>query len=259
MITAERMIQICSALPQRWLSKESFHNFGEIDSSSDVDYSADQMLKVSHQPFDFTSTTEMTSLLNLAWIFNGQHGRVLEFGCGIGRLFRRLPVNLRAEAVGVDIDADSIAQSQAKIKPGTFRVIDAIKPLQFKDGHFAWSYAFSVFTHMSSDHEQFWLRELTRVTSGPVIISVHGLPFLAQCETWKNCLEGFARIIEAGFHCVDGVNDHLLKHVDSRIYKDTSHTPDNIVDSWGKVVDVQAVIPGGFGGTHDAVVVRRKK
>jgi len=60
-------------------------------------------------------------------------GRLLDFGCGWGRIYR---VFLRdtPELVGVDIDGRCIAACQAAMPCGSFQVCEPEPPLSFPDG-----------------------------------------------------------------------------------------------------------------------------
>jgi SAM-dependent methyltransferase len=91
--------------------------------------------------------------------------RVLDFGCGAGRVLRHLPevVGDAGELHGVDIDGPSIAWLQANTSP-TLRAVccDELPRLPYPDGCFDLVYALSVFTHLVQ-HWAGWLLELRRV------------------------------------------------------------------------------------------------
>lgn len=256
----ERLLSVFRSMSQQWICSRPFVQEMEPATDISAQFRTQDLSKVTWNTEVDSSISEMQSVLNIAALWGVKSGSALDFGCGIGRLFRRLPRKFRIGSVGVDIDGSSIETARSAIgSEGFFVQIQHDSSLPFEDDLFAFCYSCSVFTHMSLESQVFWLRELTRVTKGPVIISVHGPTFLADCKTWINCPDGLFGIIRSGHHCVDGVNQELLKHVDPAIYKDTSHMPYFVIDFWSKYVTVDAVIPGGFGGSHDAVVVREKK
>jgi SAM-dependent methyltransferase len=96
------------------------------------------------------------------WSFDGK--RVLDFGCGAGRVMRHFEAEAEvAEFVGCDIDADSIEWAGRHLSP-PFRFFTNAEwpPLPLEDESVDLAYAFSVFTHLT-DNWSAWLLELHRV------------------------------------------------------------------------------------------------
>ena len=103
--------------------------------------------------------------------------RLLDFGCGAGKVLRHLTAEARAgEVWGCDIDRDSIAWLQKNLCPPfrAFIVSDDCK-LPQPDGYFDLVYAISVFTHITEDWAR-WLLELHRVLTrdGVAIVTFLG-------------------------------------------------------------------------------------
>jgi ubiquinone/menaquinone biosynthesis C-methylase UbiE len=102
--------------------------------------------------------------------------RVLDFGCGAGRMIRWLKdAALSCEIWGADINANYIFWCQQHLSPPfNFVVTTTLPHLPFEDGYFDMIYAGSVFTHVD-DLARTWLLELRRVTSvqGRLYITVH--------------------------------------------------------------------------------------
>jgi SAM-dependent methyltransferase len=91
-------------------------------------------------------------------------GRVLDFGCGAGRLLRYLLENSTAgQLEGCDIDERCIAWLSARL-PAPHQVFRCgeLPPLARPDGHYRLIYATSVFSHLAGTWAQ-WLSELHRV------------------------------------------------------------------------------------------------
>ncbi|MEQ8749693.1 MAG: class I SAM-dependent methyltransferase [Amphiplicatus sp.] len=108
--------------------------------------------------------------------------RILDLGCGAGRVIRHLPKLTAAELYGVDYNP-SLAGWCAKNLKGDFRRNELRPPLAFPDSHFDIVYLISVFTHLRIPTQREWLAELARVTrpGGVVLITFHdvdqpGLP-----------------------------------------------------------------------------------
>ncbi|MDB4522101.1 class I SAM-dependent methyltransferase [Gammaproteobacteria bacterium] len=73
--------------------------------------------------------------------------RVLDIGCGIGRLTRRLD-QLAGEAIGVDVSAGMV-QKAGQFNPDiTFQQISGVDLKSFPDNHFDFVFSFIVFQHL---------------------------------------------------------------------------------------------------------------
>lgn len=94
----------------------------------------------------------------------GAGHRVLEFGCGYGRVLRWFPdLAAAAEVWGVDLDAGRIAWCRANLPPSVRVATCTTAPhLPFPDASFDLLYACSVIPHISELADA-WLLELRRV------------------------------------------------------------------------------------------------
>jgi SAM-dependent methyltransferase len=92
--------------------------------------------------------------------------KVLEWGCGPGRLIRHMAAlapERELQLSGADYNPESIAWCRANL-PGIAFVENALNPpLPFPDATFDAVYNFSVFTHLSESVQRDWVRELSRV------------------------------------------------------------------------------------------------
>jgi SAM-dependent methyltransferase len=109
--------------------------------------------------------------------------RVLDFGCGCGRLLR----HLGPTAVGVDIDEQAVAWVTANLEADA-HTIGEVPPLPFEDGAFDVVVASSVLTHLT-DLWAPWLLDLHRVLApgGLLVASFFGeayAPILAPDLDW---------------------------------------------------------------------------
>ena len=102
--------------------------------------------------------------------------RILEFGCGAGRMIRHLPeIALNAELWGVDISAELIRWCIENLTPAIhFATTTVVPHLPFEDRYFDLIFCGSVFTHIE-DIQESWLLELGRVLrpSGKLYITIH--------------------------------------------------------------------------------------
>jgi SAM-dependent methyltransferase len=105
---------------------------------------------------------QILDILPADWSFQGT--RVLDFGCGAGRLLRHFLIEAEtAEFHGCDIDAESIEWLERQLSPPVHVFRNAENPpLPFEDGTFDLVIATSVFTHLS-DTWSSWLVEMHRL------------------------------------------------------------------------------------------------
>ena len=84
--------------------------------------------------------------------FRFEHGQVLEFGCGSGRILRHFARCAHAcQFSGVDIDADAIQWSREHLTFAEFHTIESLPPTALGDATFDAAYSYSVFTHLPLD------------------------------------------------------------------------------------------------------------
>ncbi len=106
-------------------------------------------------------------------------GRILDFGCGCGRVLRHFAGENGPEFHGADCNRTAIAWCQAHLPFAQCRTNDLAPPLSYGDGAFDLIYSFSIFTHLDADLQARWMRELHRVLApgGLLLISLHGDAF----------------------------------------------------------------------------------
>ena len=104
----------------------------------------------------------LESVLPDDWTWQGK--RVLDFGCGVGRVLRQFaPEAGEAEFWGCDLDKPSLEWLEASLSPPfNFFESGEAPGLPQPDGSFDLIYAYSVYTHFT-DNWAGWLREHHRV------------------------------------------------------------------------------------------------
>ena len=101
--------------------------------------------------------------------------RILDFGCGVGRMIRIFnDVAEQCEIWGVDVRAEYIIWCQRHLSPPfNFATTTTFPHLPFEDRYFDLVYGGSIFSHIS-DLADAWLLELRRVTrpNGRIYITI---------------------------------------------------------------------------------------
>jgi SAM-dependent methyltransferase len=110
--------------------------------------------------------------------------RVLDFGCGCGRLARWLSALPQGVLAGCDYNPELVAWCAENLDFMETRVSALEPPLQFGDGEFDLIYALSVFTHLPEEMQKTWLAELHRVLrpGGLLFFTVSGEGFRDKLE-----------------------------------------------------------------------------
>jgi SAM-dependent methyltransferase len=121
-------------------------------------------------------TSQMLAIVEQSGFSFAGRGRILDFGCGDGRLIRHLHhLAERWEIWGADISADRIYWCSENLSPPFNFVVNTKAPhLPFKDGSFDFIFCGSLFTHID-DLAKAWLLELHRLLSpdGRLYVTIH--------------------------------------------------------------------------------------
>jgi SAM-dependent methyltransferase len=102
--------------------------------------------------------------------------RVLDFGCGTGRVVRQWS-KLKGTAVfGCDYNARSVAWDKENLPFASFSVNYLEPPLPYSAGFFDLVYSVSVFTHLPEPLQRPWMEEMHRVLApgGILVLTLSG-------------------------------------------------------------------------------------
>jgi SAM-dependent methyltransferase len=220
-------------------------------------------LELVHRVFDLSNTEDplgqyermgrdtheqILHLLPRDWSFEGK--RVLDFGCGAGRVLRHfLAEASEAELWGTDIDRASVAWLEQHLSPPLQVVLAGERPpLPFGDGHFDLIWAVSVFSHLTDLWAE-WLLELHRILDdGGILIATlvdrRGAEMLADVQ-WDEERIGMNRLKHANpWDCGGPVVLHsewwLRAH-------------------WGRAFEIEGIHRPQRPATHGDWVVLRKR
>ena len=198
------------------------------------------------------ATNVHDALRSLGMDLTADH-RVLDFGCGCGRVFRWLrELRDRCSYHGVDIDAEAIDWCRRNLAGlGEFVRNETSPPLPFPDGHFDFVYSISVFTHLPEDMEFQWLGELSRVTKrgGALLLTVHGEALFPAASPGR-----MRRFLDSGYCYWVGANTPGLPD----FYQTSFHTSEFVRRRWSEFFEVVEIIPKGIASHQDAVLCRKR-
>ena len=93
--------------------------------------------------------------------------------------------------------------------------------------------------------------------NGICILSYHGICSSIQ-TAWGNNPAELSAFFERGYRVAHAPNRDLVPEVPENLYCDVAYTPSYVEANWGKVVDIQMNLLGGFSGFQDIIVFKRK-
>jgi SAM-dependent methyltransferase len=178
--------------------------------------------------------------------------RILEWGCGPGRIVRHISRAFEPVAplvYATDYNRDTIMWCRGMLPNIQFETNGLLPPLPFPEAVFDCVYCISVFTHLSEESHHQWLKEIRRVLApgGIALITTHGDRFRSKL------LASERELYDAGKLVVRGA----VKE-GSRVYS-TYHSPRFMRDFLGKS-DVLLHEPSperSISGGQDVWVIRR--
>jgi 2-polyprenyl-3-methyl-5-hydroxy-6-metoxy-1,4-benzoquinol methylase len=188
--------------------------------------------------------------------------RVLDFGCGAGRVARALRKQTGADIVGYDLYTAAIDWCRAHMPYGRWEYGQPTPPIDEADNTFDLIIAISVLTHLDQHHQDLWLAEWKRLLrpGGNRIASFKSEPFLeryippraseyAGQVSAELAAGGFAYIKDAGW-----------AGVFPDFYNDSFHTVDYVRTRWGREFEIVGThLPETFAASRQDVAVLRKR
>jgi 2-polyprenyl-3-methyl-5-hydroxy-6-metoxy-1,4-benzoquinol methylase len=192
--------------------------------------------------------------------------RILDFGCGCGRLLRFLSrYAQQADMVGVDIEPRHIQWTSCNLDFASFTVTQKLPPLLLPDGRFDTVIALSVSSHLPESPHKSWREELARViaSDGHIIITTLGQTaidaalssaanFAILQITDKDFSAARKEFREKGFSFVIQPTHSLAD------YGIAFSSTEWIQHCWNRHFETIAHIPGWLGGWQDGYLLRRR-
>lgn len=106
---------------------------------------------------------ELTTLWEAHGLPVSEAPRILDFGCGCGRVIRHWPTDTGIEIHGSDHDTELIDWIRAELPFVRSNVNALAPPLPYEEGTFGMVYSISVFTHLTEELGEAWMREMHRI------------------------------------------------------------------------------------------------
>ena len=129
---------------------------------------------------------EIVTLLSKHDDYSHKGKKILDWGCGPGRIVRHLPTLLpNAEIYGSDYNENYINWCRANLKGIIFSINRINPPMNFGDSFFDAIAGLSIFTHLSERNHILWIKELHRIVKqgGQVLITTQGEAYYSKLTT----------------------------------------------------------------------------
>ena len=118
--------------------------------------------------------------------------RLLDWGCGPGRIVRHLPelMGQGCEIFGTDYNSESIRWCKENLGNIRFNCNGLEAVLPYQDNYFDIIYGISVLTHLSEERHFEWKNELYRILKpgGIMILTSHGIHFRQKLTPYEQKL-----------------------------------------------------------------------
>jgi SAM-dependent methyltransferase len=128
--------------------------------------------------------------------------RILDWGCGPGRIIRHLPevINNGCSFYGTDYNEKSIAWCSANIPDVSFNLNKLEAKLPYEDDFFDVIYGISIFTHLAEAMHHAWFKELYRVLKpgGILFLTTQGANFKVKLDSSEKARFEAGKLIVRG-------------------------------------------------------------
>jgi SAM-dependent methyltransferase len=194
--------------------------------------------------------------------------RVLDWGCGCGRVTRYL-LSRRPlpEVFGCDIDEEAVEWCRAHLAPGQFPVVAPTPPTPYADGTFDVVIGCSVFTHLSRSDQRRWLEEIRRILApgGVLMASTHGeYAFRLARSTGGRAarVRSLFGLRKTRVPQLEGILDQQHDRTLDAVappgyYRLTYQSREHTIEEWSQVMEIVGYFECGLLGHQDLVVLRR--
>jgi SAM-dependent methyltransferase len=180
-------------------------------------------------------------------------GRLIDFGCGPGRVARYLLDNAHVELMGLDVDAECIAWCRDHLGAGKFELCPLRPPLALHDESVDGIWAINILLHLREADALSWLREWRRVCRSGSVIAITVASDLAMTRA-NISFEHYQRVSDLGYLELSR-NPDLDEVIDDQdYYKNVFYSHDYLHRNWVTPgLELVRIIPGCIGNHHDLV------
>jgi SAM-dependent methyltransferase len=190
--------------------------------------------------------------------------KILDFGCGVGRIALQLYAKWGVPSHCRDVNAKAIKYLRKQLPAADCKTSKYAPPLDLPDNAVDAVYSISIWTHIAPDLQIPWLREIERIlkpggvalisTSGAMTIRLRkerGVPGWHDVSTDQLKQDG---MVFRSYSDAQGSNSYPGIDGD---YGLVSHDPNYIRNEWGKVMEVVALHERVIDDVQDLIILRK--
>lgn len=200
-----------------------------------------------------TLSGDLVRVLDAAGEDRSRFRHVLDWGCGCGRILRRMPgLFPNARFTGVDIDAEAIAWNEEHLRSlAEFYTVPDHPPSALPSHSFDFILGLSVFTHLPLELENAWLCELARIAAPKalLLLTYHGEDLLTEHFTPDQSLESNDGFSYFRTSPTPGLPNY---------YQSSFHNEAALHRLWGAHFDILSIHPQSINRRQGAVLCRPK-
>ena len=184
--------------------------------------------------------------------------RVLDFGCGCGRVLSRMPDSGRISYFGVDLHETGLEWLRKTMPEGTFSAGTAMPPVDIEEQSFDLIYSVSVLTHLSREQERAWLDEWHRLlkVGGCVIATFRAEDWVDQFTVERQKMAIRKAWSEGDGFCYQ--KHRYWEGIFPEYYAGTYQTIDYVRKNWGKQFEILTIVPAADTPNEQNTAVMRK-
>lgn len=187
--------------------------------------------------------------------------KILDWGCGCGRLTRHLMAlpGGRNNVVGIDIDGDNIDWCKQNLCETMFARVDLYPPTSLKDQSFDLIIANSVLSHLQLNAMKAWLAEVQRLLKpgGLALLSYNGQFML--CGTASRTQSFVDSVIQSGFDASRRAPELDSIIGDKEYYRNTFMTDEFARQLFSSHFTVEEQIPAVVSRFENVAVLRASR
>jgi len=184
--------------------------------------------------------------------------RVLDFGCGCGRVLSRMPTGGGVRYFGVDLHEAALQWLRTTMPEATFLAGSEMPPVEIGAEEIDLVYSVSVLTHLDREQEGAWLDEWHRLLrpGGHVIAT-----FRAEDWVEQNTIARQKQAIRQAWSANDGFcyqKHRYWEGIFPEFYSGTYQTIDYVRSTWGKRFEILTIVPAADSpnGQNTAVMTK---
>jgi SAM-dependent methyltransferase len=174
--------------------------------------------------------------------------RVLDFGCGWGRILRFFLRDCKAAHLqGIDVDPMLVDVCRSTFPYARFDTVNALPPTPFPEGSFDVITGYSVFSHLAEHASLAWVQEFSRLLrpGGLMVVTTQLRDFIAFCESFRGKDNEFGWHKGLANSFVDVEASYAAYDAGQYLYAPTGGGPARPSDFYG-----EAMIPEGYVRTR---------